>query len=255
MQLLPLLPGEIFAYALVFARLGTAMIVLPGFGEQFLPARVRLAVALVLTAAVAPLVRDRMPDMPAAMLHGLGLVGIEMAYGFFIGISARLILASLHIGGYVISFLSGLSYAQSVDPTQGGQGGLVSALLTLTGVLLLFVTGAHGIMLAAVKDSFEYFPPGSVPPVDSFTSTIVTLVSTAFAVGLQIAAPFIVYGLVFYIGLGLLQRINPQVQLFFIAIPLQMLFSMVILMVIFSAAMLWFLSSFESGFAQFLRVN
>jgi flagellar biosynthetic protein FliR len=77
-------------------------------------------------------------------------------------------------------------------------------------------------------------------------------VSNSFKLGVQIAAPFIVYGLVYQIGLGFMQRLMPQLQLFFVAMPLQIMMALFVFMTTLSAMMLWFLDHFESSMASFL---
>jgi len=99
------------------------------------------------------------------------------------------------------------------------------------------------------------FPAGSLPAVGGFAELAVRLVSDGFAIGVQMAAPFIVYGIVFYAGLGLLSRLMPQFQFFFVAMPLQIMAALVMLMVTLSAIMTWFLDYYEAGLSQLLAVR
>ncbi len=240
-------PAEVFAFILVFARLGSAVMLLPGIGENYVYSRVRLALALALTLVMYPLVRGELPAMPHSPLALFILVIGEVIIGLFIGGASRLLISSLHVGGVVIAFQSSLAFAQTVDPNQGTQGAVVSALLTITGVVLIFVSGMHMLLFAGIRDSYSMFPAGQPPPIADFTQLVVHLVSSSFTIGLKMAAPFIVYGLVFYIGLGVLQRLIPQVQLFFIAVPAQMMMAFLMITLVLSSSLMVFLRYFEEN--------
>ncbi len=247
-----ILSVNIFAFFLVFVRLGGALTLMPGFGENIISPRVRLAISLAVALALFPVVGSLVPTMPESPLAVLGLIAMEFMIGLLIGASARLLMSALHVAGTVISFQSSLGFAQTVDPTAGNQGAVIVGLLNLTGLVMIFALGLHHTMLQAVVHSYVIFPPGTVPPFNDFAELVVGFVSQSFTLGFQIATPFVVYGLVFYICLGLLTRLMPKLQLFFIALPLQILLSLTILMIVLPIGMLWFLDHFEANLARFL---
>ena len=247
-----ILSANIFAFFLVFARLGGAMMVIPGFGELVIPPRIRLGLTLAVALSIFPLLGGRLPGMPAGLPGLFALIGTELVIGVFIGTAARLIMSALHVAGTVISFQSSLGFAQTVDPTARSQGAIVVSLLNMLGVVLIFATGLHYMLLRALVESYVLFPPGDLPPLDDFAEMAVRFVSHSFALGFRIAAPLVAYGIVFYICLGLMGRLMPRVQLFFIVMPLQILLSLAILMIVLPAAMLWFLDHFEASMAAFL---
>jgi flagellar biosynthetic protein FliR len=246
------LPAEILGFMLVFARVGSTVMLLPGIGEAYVPPQVRLSVALALAFVLYPLVRGGLPGVPDMPLEIFTLIAGEIVLGVFLGTVTRFLITSLHIAGTVIAFQSSLAYAQTVDPNQGTQGALVSALLTLFGVVLIFVTGMHVVMIGAIHDSYQLFPPGGSPPSGDFAQMAVNLMADSFSMGMRMSTPFIVYGLVFYIGLGLLQRLIPQVQLFFIAMPAQLILAMLVLMLVLTAILMFFVENFEDNMTKFL---
>ena len=255
MLLAQLFTAEAFAAMLIFARIGAAVMVLPGFGESFVPPRVRLAIALSLTVVLFTLVRDKLPPAPEAPVALLGLVAGEVLVGIFIGGAARLIMSSLHVAGMVISFLSGLSYAQTVDPSQGTQGALLSSLLSLAGTTVVFASGLHLLIIGALGDSYVLFPAGRAPPFEDFAQLATDIFAAAFRLGVRVAAPFIAVGLIFYISLGILQRLIPQVQLFFIAIPVQIMFAFFLLLGLMGAVLLVFLDHYATTMNRLLNVG
>src|SRR5690606_3131582 len=167
------------------------------------------------------------------------------------GMSARLIMSSLHIAGNIIALQTGLAFAQNVDPTQGGQGAMIANFLSLLAVTLIFVTGLHHLLIAAMRDSYDLFRPGEMLPVGDFWQLAVMVVSGAFVLGLQLAAPFLVFGLVFYLGLGILSRLMPQIQIFFIAMPANIGLGLALLLLLLGAMMNWFLQDFERSMTLF----
>ena len=251
-MLAELLPLDVFAVFLVFVRIAAALMLLPGIGEAYVSVQIRLAAAAVLTVAISPLVIGTLPILPATPLELLMLILGELVVGLLIGAAARLMMSALHVAGTVIAFQSSLGFALFIDPTQGTQGALIAAFLSLLGLVLIFATGLHMMMIRALADSYVLFSPGQLPPVGDFAALAVRYVSSSFRIGIQIAAPFIVFGLVFYIGLGILARLLPQIQIFFIAIPLQIFLALTIFGLILAPMMIWFLDHFEVRFVELL---
>ena len=246
-------PQAAFIFLLIFARMGSMIMAMPALGDGHVPGRIRLVFALVLTLVMMPLVRDAYGEIPvtigAVMIAMLG----EIAIGIFIGLSARLLTGAIQVAGTAIAFQSGLAFAQNVDPTQGIQSAIVSTFMALLATTLIFALDLHFLLLAAVRDSYDLFKPGAALPFGDFGQTAVHIVSSAFKVGIQLAAPFLVFGLVFYMGLGVLSRLMPQLQVFFLAMPANIMFGFLLLMLLISSMMLWYLDYFAKTMEQFLR--
>ncbi len=247
-----ILNANIFAFFLVFARLGGAMMLLPGFGEPAVSPRVRLSITLAVALAVFPLLGERLPQMPATLAGLVALIGAELLVGVVVGGAAKVITSALHVAGTIISFQSSLALARTMDPTARSQGAIVVSLFNIMGVVLIFATGLHYMLLRALVDSYTLFPPGNLPPMGDFAALVTRFVAGAFALGLQIATPLVVYGIVFYICLGLLGRLMPRIQLFFIVMPLQIMLSLTIIAIVLPVVMLWFIDYFEASMAAFL---
>ncbi|HYM30646.1 MAG TPA: flagellar biosynthetic protein FliR [Candidatus Cybelea sp.] len=247
-----IVPGSLFAFMLVFTRLGAALMLIPGLGEVNVSPRIRLSAAIALTLLLLPLVAPGLPPPPDQPLGDFVLIMNETLIGVFIGAAARLALAGLETAGTVIAFQSGLGYAQFFDPTQGGQGQLVASFLSLVGLVMIFASNLHYLMLEALAESYRTFPAGAMPVIGDFTETAVRFVSGSFRIGVQVAAPFIVYGLVYTVGAGVLNRLMPQVQLMLISVPLQIAASMLLLAATLGAAMSWFLAYYRDAASLFL---
>lgn len=198
----------------MFTRVGTAFITLPGVGEAFVAQRVRLLLALFVSLLLVPVLSSRLPPMPTATPALVLLIAGEAFYGAFIGLVARLIVVAVETAGMIIAMQVSLSNASVFNPSMSSQSSQVSALLGMTALILLFATNLHHLLLLAVADSYTVFLPGTVPVYRAFANTYGKLMDESFAIGAQLAAPFIVMGLVFYLGLGLLSRLMPQLQIF-----------------------------------------
>lgn len=249
---LDILPATAFAFMLIFARLGTLLMVLPALGDRSMPRMQRLGFALGLTLVLYPALAPAFGGVPDGLMAALWMLLMEILTGLFLGLSVRLVMGALQVAGSAIAMQTGLGFAQNVDPTQGVQAALFASFLSVLGVTLIFVTDMHHMLIAAIVDSYELFQPGAAIPVDDFAAMAMRIMSRSFEVAVQIAAPFLVFGLIFYLGLGVLSRLMPQVQIFFVAMPMNILLGFVLFMLLLATMMTWYLGYFEETVAMFL---
>jgi flagellar biosynthesis protein FliR len=242
MPLVQALPAEIFAFMAVFTRLGAAFVVLPAFGEAVVPARLRLIMALAITVIVLPIVRSSLPPMPATPGELVALLFTESAIGFFIGGIARLLVTTLDLVGTVISFQIGLSTATVFNPALQTSGTLPSVLLSLGGLIAILETNLHHMLLEGLVDSYTMFRPSDPLPVGDFSDAVARLTAQSFKVGLQIAMPFIILSLLFTFALGLISRLMPSLQIFFVSVPAQLAGGMLVMVAAMTAMMTAFLT-------------
>ena len=245
------LPEVAFLYFLIFARVGTMLMLIPALGEQVIPARLRLGFALLFAMVLYPLLTPSLPGLPADLLQVVLLVFHELAVGLILGVMARIVVMGTQVAGSVIAFQMGLSLAQTADPTNGGmQGAIVGSFLSFLGITLIFATDLHHVALAAIHDSYLIFSPTTPLMFDDAAQMAIEVVSGAFVIGVQMAAPFVVFGLVFYLGVGLLGRLMPQLQVFFIAMPATISVGLILLAVLLAMIMGWYLLHFETSMAM-----
>jgi flagellar biosynthetic protein FliR len=245
------LPALAAAFMLVFARVGTMVMLLPGVGELSVPSRVRLTIALALTAVLLPLHQQAYATIE---LKALGPVLVmlfqELIIGAVLGLTARLAISALQIAGSVVAQQLGLGFVTEIDPTQNQQGLLVGNFLTILGITLIFATDLHHLIIAALNDSYTLFAPGELPLTGDVAQLVTRIVAAAFRIGIQLAAPFLVFGLLFNLGLGVLSRLMPQMQVFFIGMPLSILLGLFLLLLVLSAMMGTFTNYFEGVLAE-----
>jgi flagellar biosynthesis protein FliR len=243
-----LLPENVFALMLIFARVGTALMLLPGFGEVYVMQRFRLLLGFLVSLLLTPILAPLLPPLPGGAVKLLDIVGSEVVIGLFLGTVSRILLAALDTAGTVASFQLGLSAAQIFNPMVASQGSLPSTLYSLLGVLLIFLTDLHHMLLRALVDSYDVFAPGVLPPLDDLSDMIARSVAGAFVIGIEMAAPFILLGLVFFVALGIVGRLVPQLQIMFVTLPLQIMGGLFALVFVLAAGMQWFLDAFQREF-------
>jgi len=251
-MLTELLPAQLFSYMLVFLRVGSAMMLLPGFGEPYVPPRLRLLLALTIAVIVAPILGNALPALPeSASALALLLLG-EILIGLFLGTVARMYMAALTTAGMVIAYMSSMANALTNDPSAAQQGSIAGTFLLIVAVMTIFSLNLHHAMLFAIIDSYELFVPGQAPPVADFADMISRVVGKTFLLSFQIAAPFIAVGLIFFLGLGLLGRLMPQMQVFFVAMPLQIAAGFVVMVLVLPAIMRVFIGAFQESLLPFV---
>jgi len=249
---LDFLPQTAFAFILLFARTGAMSMALPGIGSQMVPPRIRLVFALALSLILYPIVSKAFPNLPTSLFGMISSIVSEVLIGIAIGFSVRIIISSIQVAGTAIAFQTGLAFAQNVDPANGTQSSLFGTFLSILSLALIFSTDMHHLLLSAIHDSYVLFKPGSAFPTGDFAQVAVQTVSGGFRIAIQLAGPFLVFGLIFYLGVGVLSRLIPQVQVFFLAMPLNITLGFVLFMMLLSSFMLWFLDYVGEAISPYL---
>ncbi|MBU0858496.1 MAG: flagellar biosynthetic protein FliR [Alphaproteobacteria bacterium] len=243
----------VFAFMLAFTRIGAAMTIMPGIGDSFTPANIRLYIALGLSVCLTPIIMPYLPDPIPSTPVLLSLLGMEFIIGLFIGTIARIFMTALDTAGMIISMQSGLSNAQLFNPAFSSQGSLIGAFLSVTGVVILFASNMHHLLFYGIVGSYELFPIGDIPDSGSMAEMVAGAIAGSFKIGVQLASPFIVIGMLLYICMGVLTRLMPQIQVFMLTMPLQILIALVTLAMVVSTMYMYWLSQFEEGMVFFLQ--
>ncbi|WP_296597353.1 flagellar biosynthetic protein FliR [Phenylobacterium sp.] len=243
---------QVYAAGLVFARVGAVLMVLPGFGETFIPPRIRLSFALAFTLMMFPVVSRGVPAIPAGAADLGGAVIKELLIGLLIGTILRLFMVSLATAGEVVSMASTLSFSQTANPMQAQPSTSLGTLLGTMGLVLIFATDLDHLFLTAVVNSFQLFPFTRDVPVADAGQLAVQTVSKSFALGFQLAAPVVVFSLIFNVATGLVGRVMPQFQVFFVATPLIVMFSLSIFALSFGVIGIVWLDRFRELVGTFV---
>lgn len=245
--------GNLFAFLLIFMRFGLALMIMPGIGDSFVSSQVRLLFAISFCFVLTPLLAPELPAIPTSTPALILILLSEGFIGLFIGTVMRILMSALDTAGATISLQMGFSNAMVFNPATATQGSLVGAVYSMLGVTLLFISNLHHFLLATLADSYIMFPAqGLFPEPGAISDIIARTVSVAFVTGIQISMPFIVVGLLINITFGLLGRLMPQVQIFFLAMPVQILIGLVMMGMVLSAGMLYWLDHYSGAVSRLL---
>ena len=250
MPLSSIIPAEVFAFLLVFARIGTIFVVIPLFSESYIPQWVRLSIALVMTVLLTPLVAPLLPAEPRSVVATIVLLAGELTTGLFIGLIIRVLVATLSTAGIMLSFISGLASALTFNPLLQSQGILHSALLTLSGIMFILALDLHHMFFYAIADSYALMPV--VPDSGAMAEVMARYVANGFAMALKLITPVLLVILLFYAILGFASRLMPQLHIFFIGLPVQIGLSFFALAIIFTEMMFTYLEYLIDALNPFL---
>jgi flagellar biosynthetic protein FliR len=225
---------------------------MPGFGETYVSPRMRLmlafAISILLLGPLLPIV-PAIPDDIAGLMR---VLGYEIIVGIFYGSLIRLFMSTLETVGFVIALQTGLSNAVVLNPALATQSPLPSAFLTVVGVTLVFITGLDHFLLRSLVETYTIFPPGGSLLPGDMAHSYAQAFSRSFLVGIELASPFMVIGLLLYVALGIMQRLMPQVQLFLVMIPVQIWGGLTLLAVTIGGIMTLWLRYFDQSLDTFM---
>ncbi|WP_298492486.1 flagellar biosynthetic protein FliR [uncultured Maritimibacter sp.] len=200
----------------VFLRVGSAMALLPVFGERVVPARVRLTLALCFTAIVAPAVSDGFAR--AATTPGLPLwLGAEVLAGLLIGIMVRLYTLALQTAGAIIAQSTSLS--QILGNAVAEPAPAIGHLLLIAGLALATLTDLHVQVASVFIQSYGAIPAGTLPTASATYDWVLPLFLQSFALAFALAAPFVIASLIYNIVMGVINRAMPQLMVSFVGAP------------------------------------
>jgi flagellar biosynthetic protein FliR len=243
-------PQLVLSTFLIFCRLGTCLMLMPGFSSPRIPVSVRLFLVLAVTLALAPLLVGNVQqavtgDAPVAVL---GLIAAETMIGAIIGLMGRMFFLALQFAGATIAVVIGLSNTPDTQIEEAEPAAAVTALVTLTAAVLIFIADLHWEVLRALVESYAAVPVAEDPAANFGLVKITDALTDAFLLALRISAPFIVYSLMINLMFGILGKLTPQIPVYFISIPFVLAGGGMILY--FTAGEI--LQLFMAGFADWL---
>ncbi len=238
---------QVFSFLIVFARLGGALMILPGFSDSTVPMQVRLYLGLAMALLLTPVAQRYLPMMPGSPVAFALLLTKELLIGIFIGIMSQIIINALNLAGVIVAHTTSLSNAFVFNPQQASQMTVITGLLSILSVVLIFVTDLHHMLILGILDSYRLFSVGGGVPVGDMSETMARYLGESFSVGFRIAAPFVIVSLGVFLAMGLIARLVPQIQVFMISLPLKILAGLALLMVAISAMMLYFLDEYQEA--------
>lgn len=196
--------------------------------------------AVMVSFAMFPVLEPTLPLLPESTTLLLKYIFAEFVMGVIMGIGARLFMNALQIAGEVIAFMSGLQASTLFDPSIGGQTSAPSLFLSVVGGMLVLALNLHHMAIQGVMESYQIFPPGEIPLWGDSALAVARTLTDAFAIGVKMAAPIMVVGFLTYVGFGVFNRLIPQIQVFFVALPLNIVIGIFFLILTLSSMLMLF---------------
>jgi flagellar biosynthetic protein FliR len=218
---------------LIFSRVGTIIHFAPGFGDKYVPVRIRLAFGLTLSFVLCPLIKETFNETPISGGILTQYIVAEIIIGTIIGLAIKIIYLAMHLVGSVIAMQSGLGAATFFDLSQKEQVTIFSGFLLLTTTMAIFATDTHHLFIQSALESYERFPIGMIPNMGDSSNFIAKVVNNGFIVSFKIMAPFLIVSLAMLVGAGVLARLMPNLQVFFVLTPVQIIVMFITLFIVF----------------------
>ena len=245
-----LAPKAALAAFLLFCRIGACLMLAPGFSNAQIPTQVRLFVALAATLTLTPLLLERVPSgaLGDDPIFALKAIAVESLVGGMIGFLARvfyLALEALAMGAAtMLGFANPFGFQLEGDEAMAP----LATLISLAAIALLFAADLHWELLRGLVASYDVIPVGADFNARLALREVADALGESFRLSLRIASPYVIYALVVNLALALVNRLTPQVQVFFVAMPFVAAGGLVLLYFTIKPA----IDAFMSGFASWL---
>lgn len=235
-------------YTIALSRWLSFVLVMPGFGEMFISSRIRLLLALGLSACITPFL----------LAQGLLSVHLSVSFffqeiivGLFLGLLVRLLVEMASMAGNLISYEMSLMNLLNTF-FQADTHDLLQTFLKIYFITLIFATDLHLMFFKGLYQSYSFFPAGQPLLFSDMVAAVLEWVAQGFRIAVQMSAPFLICGICYYVLLGLVSRLVPQVPFFFVARPLELGLGFLILLIALMAIAVTFHESVQDLFAGFL---
>jgi flagellar biosynthesis protein FliR len=239
--------GTVLALFLAFCRIGGCFMVLPGFSSFRVPLQIRLFLAVAVSMALLPTLWDTIyPNVKGGGGSYVLLVGAEMLIGVTMGLVARFIVMSLQYAGTAMSMAIGFNSSPGGGIIENEAEGQLTALITFTALFILFLTDFHHMIIASLVRSYGFMPMATGFEPRLALMTLTDTLANSFMLVLRLASPFLAYGLIFNLSIGMVNKLAPQIPVYFISIP----FILAGGLILFYFGSHTFFSLFTDGFAD-----
>ena len=218
------LQGQVAAFLLVLTRTSGIFFISPFLGSMNISAKIRAAAAILLAVLLFPVVvKESVIHAPATILMFAFTVVKELFIGWLIGLVGYIVLSAVNMAGKIMDMQVGFAVVSMMDPTTQQQTGLIGTFLYNLTLIYFVVTNGHHIILSALAESFRIIPLDSMVWNDSLPQLINDLTAGIFTNGMKIAMPVTFAILLTNVGMGILARTMPQMNIFVVGIPMHLM--------------------------------
>lgn len=243
----------LYPFFMTFIRLSGIFATAPFFNDKAVSAKHRLALALTLSIALAPIVSTYIPASPNSVGLLLVIVMGEFFIGLLLGFSAKLFMSAINIAGDFMASMMGLQAASQMDPRTGGNTTALASMLSLIALAAFLTLDLHLYLLKAFIESYNIIGFNKAMDLGEVSMAIIATVSKITVLGIKIAAPVVATNFIINAALGVLNRLVPQIQVFFISMPLTMLVGIFVLVLSLASMLILFTEEIENNLVIFAQ--
>ena len=224
---------------LSFGRLVSFFSIVPFFGGSAVPARVKVATATSLVVILYPALEATVPANQSLGFGAIGFIGLlakEVLVGFTLGFIASLIFEAVQVAGRIVDFQRGSTMGELYAPQLQTQVSEIGQFKLQLAIVIFIAIGAHRYFIGALLQSYEFIPAFNYPKISAGWSPalelIVVMTASVLSIGLQLAAPALIALLLTDLFFGIINRVAPQVNVFFLSMPVKMLVGIIIILIV-----------------------
>lgn len=244
--------GTVIALFLAFCRIGGCMMILPGFSSARMPMQIRLFISVALSIAILPLVWDVLYSKSTSdPLTLTKLIISESMIGIMFGMIARFYVIGLQFAGSALSSAISFTGPAGQDILEDTSENQLTNLLTFAGLMILFILDFHHIVFKAVAESYTSMPVGQMVNSQKMLITLTNTLSASFMIVLRLVSPFLVFGLMFNVAVGMINKLAPQIPVYFISTPYALMGGLFLLYLGIGALLRQFADGFIPVFVSF----
>ena len=214
-------PEHFLSFLLTFLRLSIVLFMLPVYAVEGLPAQWKAAFCIVITLAIWPHVALSPHTMPAHPIEIALIVAGEIILGLILALGLRVFFSGIQAGGELIAMQMGFSMLQFADPTSNAQTGIIAHMLFIVSTLIFLSFDGHIYLLRAFVQTFSHIPPGGLFIGQSIFDQIFSLANMLFTLALKVIAPVLAAIFLVELGLGLMSKMSPQMQIMELGFPVK----------------------------------
>lgn len=242
--------GTVLALFLVFCRIGGCVLTLPGFSSARVPEQLRVFIAGGLSLAILPVLWDTVyPSVHTSSGTYIGLIFSESLIGVMYGMLARVYTLGFQFSASIVSMMVGYTQPSATDVVEDAAEISLTAFITMTGLMILFIMDFHHIVFRALVDSYTTMPFGGLMDMRSTLITFTDTLEQTTYIMLRLASPYLIYGLIFNVSIGFINKLAPQIPVYFISTPYLLMGGLFLLYFSIAAMISQFGQSFASIFA------
>jgi len=214
-------------FILIFLRVSAVIVFIPVLGDRNVSVKIKGGLALLISALLFPNVAVNAANVGFDIFSLFIRMGGEVLIGAAIGFTSQLLFSGIQLAGQLIGFQMGFSIANVIDPASSQQVSITAEFMYILMLLVFLAFNGHHIFISGLAKSFQTVPLLGFSLSGKLTAGMVDMMRSIFEVAVKIGAPLMALMFFITIGMGLIARTVPQINIFIIGFPLQIAIGLV----------------------------